>query len=1531
MDIPKIKFLYLRKQNLFLCLFLFIGWIPSMIHADVDFVGTPRSGPRPLVVTFTDLSDLDPTYTRVWSFPGGTPITATGSPVPVTYTTAGTYTVTLEIWSGGLAGKYVDGLTKRNYIVVHDLIDYGDAPDSTEIGLNYRTKLTNDGASHTINNLYLGSQIDSELDGQQSVAADLDDGTDLDDEDGVTFTDDLIPGTTVNIDVVGHGSGYLNVWVDWGRDGNWAGGADHAIIDLLLADGSNPVSLTIPAEALPGHTYARFRYSPQGGTNWHGNVFNGEVEDYLVYVLEGNMDYGDAPDGYPVTLAEGGARHPISTTYYLGETATDSEEDGTHSPSADWDNTNGDNDETGAAFSILNIGAPASVSVMAHGEGFLNVWIDFNGNGNWSDPGEQVIFGEIMAPLLNNEPFDVPSDATPGITYARVRYSPDQRLGATGVGGPGEVEDYQVEILNYYDFGDAPATFPTYIEDDGAAHPPSELIYLGDNMPDGEGTGQPNVAADGDDDDGYDDEDGVFISGLLPASGDVDIPIEITGRGYLHAWIDFDHSGTWEADEKFIDGVSLSTSVYPAPLTMPPDVIPGHTYARFRYSLDISIGPNGLGAAGEVEDYLINIGTPDEYDYGDAPESYGDPRHPLSETTYIGSVPPDGETGSAYSLNADGDNLAGVDDEEGISFPGAFVAGGVTTIVIRVHGPGSLMMFFDWNQNGNFADIGEGPFNAFVSVTGPVASEIGIPVPISALPGDTYARFRFDYAEGEGARMSHDFSTGEGEPGEVEDYLINIIPVMEWLNEDYGDAPAGYEIGGNAFHTISEDIYMDAIPDPEAGPFSSPDALGDDIHFGDDEDAYLSRIYPGTTYQIEAVPHLAEGMTGYFHAWIDFNRNGDWNDAGEKVVDGLAVPSGTAWISEIRTAPLDAQLGFTFARLRFSTDRSLGPNDPGGDGEIEDYQVRIALEFGDAPGAYLPPGGTPASHTFDGFNQVMYLGTDLDCEFGPFPSLNADGDDLNNFDDENGIILEFLVAGFPAGGIATINRGVITNPTMFLNGWIDFNQNNTWDDLGEHVITDQVVGEGNHPLAINVPPTALPGETCARFRLSMDPGVGTHGFGGIGEVEDYIVTISTFEVDFGDAPDPDYPTYLTHGGAYHMIEEGIYLGEGVDAEHDGQPHAQADGDNLDDGVEFEVDGAPEGFYGIRVYASVDGFINAFADYNGDGDWTDDHEQFMFNWPVLPGPGGNFAALWLPPWTSTDKLYHRIRFTTGLVTERGYFWGGAPNGEVEDYLVDLSGPGALLGRKWTQPPLTSAKSFYDSTYWGWDEKSVYGDTLLADNWFCGDDRPIKVIRWWGSYVDWDSLMPPPEAPESFHVAIWSDDPIDPIRSQSQPGEVIWEKTVSRSETGETVDGHDFYPGITVTPDSVFRYEITLSSAEQFEQQEDSTYFWLSVSAIYADETPEEYVWGWTTRETYLVSDAVQIILPNEPVLGSEFEEGETLEFGWDCAFELLTDLGELPFDFGDAPDPDYPTSITSNGAHHYIWTGTSLGDNLDKEP
>ncbi len=165
--------------------------------------------------------------------------------------------------------------------------DYGDAPDAYG------------DASHTIPitpTTYLGStppdvESDTQLGDDAGVGADGDDGNGTDDEDGVVLSN-LTAGTTLAVPVTVTGNGALNAWIDWDGNGSFDAGEQIATDAVdggtgdtdSTADGTITLSVTAPATATVGNTYARFRYSSQTGLSPTGSASDGEVEDYAVTI-----------------------------------------------------------------------------------------------------------------------------------------------------------------------------------------------------------------------------------------------------------------------------------------------------------------------------------------------------------------------------------------------------------------------------------------------------------------------------------------------------------------------------------------------------------------------------------------------------------------------------------------------------------------------------------------------------------------------------------------------------------------------------------------------------------------------------------------------------------------------------------------------------------------------------------------------------------------------------------------------------------------------------------------------------------------------------------------------------------------------------------------------------------------------------------------------------------------------------------------------------------------------------------------------
>ncbi|MDD3875275.1 MAG: GEVED domain-containing protein, partial [Bacteroidales bacterium] len=157
--------------------------------------------------------------------------------------------------------------------------------------------------------------------------------------------------------------------------------------------------------------------------------------------------------------------------------------------------------------------------------------------------------------------------------------------------------------------------------------------------------------------------------------------------------------------------------------------------------------------------------------------------------------------------------------------------------------------------------------------------------------------------------------------------------------------------------------------------------------------------------------------------------------------------------------------------------------------------------------------------------------------------------------------------------------------------------------------------------------------------------------------------------DFGDAPDPTYPTLNASNGAKHINDYTTYLGSTIDCEADGQPNSDATGDDAntddEDGVTFNTSLNQGDSASITVNASVTGNLSAWIDFNADGDWADAGEQIFADSTM--SAGNNNLNFYVPCAATVGNTFMRFRFSTdnGLS-----YTGTATNGEVEDYIVAL---------------------------------------------------------------------------------------------------------------------------------------------------------------------------------------------------------------------------------------------------------------------
>jgi hypothetical protein len=197
------------------------------------------------------------------------------------------------------------------------------------------------------------------------------------------------------------------------------------------------------------------------GNDLKPNRINDETQ-FTILMPGIEMDYGDAPDPvtttpgrYPTSLVYDGARHVSSASpLRLGATVT-GDVDGNPSPTAD-----ADAGDDGITFQFQNIAAPVfnkfvdtTVTVTLSTPGIVYGWIDFNADGDWTDPGEDILNGvEFTEPMLTRSfdiriPATAPAPTTGTNTFARFRVSSAGNLLPTGLALDGEVEDYVVRLV----------------------------------------------------------------------------------------------------------------------------------------------------------------------------------------------------------------------------------------------------------------------------------------------------------------------------------------------------------------------------------------------------------------------------------------------------------------------------------------------------------------------------------------------------------------------------------------------------------------------------------------------------------------------------------------------------------------------------------------------------------------------------------------------------------------------------------------------------------------------------------------------------------------------------------------------------------------------------------------------------------------------------------------------------------------------------------------------------------------------------
>jgi hypothetical protein len=505
-------------------------------------------------------------------------------------------------------------------------------------------------------------------------------------------------------------------------------------------------------------------------------------------------DFGDAPDdrqlqGYPTFLIHDGARHEIGGPWLGAESDfPDSENDGQPNSFALGDDWGGRDDENGVSIPMLTRGVQSDITVeVSGGGGVLDAWIDWDGDKAWER--SERIYGGFLGDGVHLICVTPPLDSAAGGTYARFRISSKGGLMPVGPAGDGEVEDYLVTIQpGETDY------FPNAMADVGIMWPmgPVERVSLAGSSA-WEVFVPPSGQAADTDADGLDQVQarmmqmnlaGASSMGLVtvrlvpgaPSAGQIeeqanstpgilDVP-PFTPVGLADSFFDVFLEVT-------IGGEVLHTAS-PVPLRgvishKPP--APGETYFGAQGPVELlNDDGNPTGIFLFSPSYTPNAAL----DFGDAPDQpyptllvNDGARHLFVAGCHLGSlvdVEPDGQP----DPQAAGDDLSGVDDEDGVVFTSPLVPGLSATVAVWASMPGYLSAWIDFNGLGSWDDPGDRIFDSVALDAG--INHLWFSVPVTAGQGiETFARFRFS------TRPVLSYA-GPAADGEVEDYMVMLQP-----------------------------------------------------------------------------------------------------------------------------------------------------------------------------------------------------------------------------------------------------------------------------------------------------------------------------------------------------------------------------------------------------------------------------------------------------------------------------------------------------------------------------------------------------------------------------------------------------------------------------------------------------------------------------------------------------------------------------------------------------------------------------------
>ena len=521
------------------------------------------------------------------------------------------------------------------------------------------------------------------------------------------------------------------------------------------------------------------------------------------------------------------------------------------------------------------------------------------------------------------------------------------------------------------------------------------------------------------------------------------------------AWIDYDGDEHFESFELVADQVSTSAGqAMLFSFTTPDILLPRVSRMRVRAAYNMATAdPCANFLYGETEDYLVVLEN-------------GASCVPF---TQYGSS--EGDRISAISLAGESTSLNLQDAYEDRTWAGALVLDLGSNQVIQVtsgeYNDNSIAVWADWSGNGVFGDWG--PELLGVATTSTAFETVSIPFTVPT-----------DYTDVPQVRLRVRLWFGDTpNPCNTQNFG-QTIDLTAAIALPSGPCPVGV---GSLFPAVQI-----ATVDLNGHLWSASPWNFSSYQMALEPGPALVR---GTTQSLSTTTTtITSGFPNQTHAWMDFNGDGDFSDAGEFI--GSDFGDGSFSFQLPSTTPV----GHTWLRIRA---RGASPVDPPTDGCAFQLNtlgtmmdIRVTVQDPDGPCIPQSTFWTLFGDFIDGveLNTLSNTGTGglAQAEYHDYTSLST---------------------SVPIGSAQVLSIISGANATNWLGAGIDWDEDGTWEGPGEFL---GVFNAGGSYSTVNIPftvPNVSPGAKRMRVRAFPTSTAAACATAEFGETEDYTVVVET--------------------------------------------------------------------------------------------------------------------------------------------------------------------------------------------------------------------------------------------------------------------------------------------------------------------------------------------------------------------------------------------------------------------------------------